>query len=369
MQSSGRLWRYALIAFVTAGVMTVFTGIQVQMQMVIRGENMSWWFSFLWNAVVWYSWALIVPFAALLVRRYPLEKGPGLYARVAFHAALAAGFIGLHAIIAASVMQISPELFYDTPEGVPRAALRLLAMQAHWGLMSYVIMVALVHISIYVERAQNEAMAREQLRTQAATAQLSALKRQMQPHFLFNALNALTSMLDEGSPAQRFTIRLGDMLRILLQSGDRATATVAEEMVLVDAYLEIERARLGSRLRTDIQISDAVADFSLPSFLLQPLVENAIRHSISRTLEGGDLQVRATRDASNVLIEISNSCGGPGAQQGAADGMRMTIPNCRRRLDLMYGPAAHFDAGFVANNLFRAAISVPAHSEPVSVPA
>jgi LytS/YehU family sensor histidine kinase len=84
--------------------------------------------------------------------------------------------------------------------------------------------------------AQADALAREELRTQAVSAQLTALARQMQPHFLFNALNALVAMLDEGSPAQVFTIRLADMLRILLQRGDRATATLGEELALVEAY-------------------------------------------------------------------------------------------------------------------------------------
>lgn len=371
VHNARRLLRYGLIAVLVATAMTVFTGIQVQMQMVARGEDVtgwSWVSSFAWNAVIWYSWALISPFAAVLVRRYPIENGKFFSAHIAFQAVFALGFIALHALIAGAVMQLAPERFF-VPASFLGAAVKLLYLQAHWGLMSYIIIVALVHVSIYLHRAQSEAMAREELRTQAATAQLSALKRQMQPHFLFNALNALAAMLDEGCQAQRFTIRLADMLRILLQSGDRAIATIAEEMVLVDAYLEIERARLGSRLRTDIQIADSVSDYRLPSFILQPLVENAIRHSISRMLEGGDLSVRATRDASQVRIEISNTCNGSTAHQGASDGMRMTIPNCRRRLDLMYGGAASFDAGFVTSNLFTSAIILPATPAQILLPA
>jgi hypothetical protein len=369
VQNSSRLIRYGLIAVLAATVMTVFTGIQVQMQMVTRGEDGSgsWLASFEWNAVIWYSWALVAPFAAILVSRYPIEKGAVLSRNMARQVALGLGFIVLHAMIAGAVMQIAPSAFY-VPATFIGATVRLLCVQAHWGLMSFMIIVTLMHVSIYVQRAQAEAMGREELRTQAATAQLYALKRQMQPHFLFNALNALAAMLDEGSAAQRFTIRLADMLRILLQSGDRAVATVAEELVLVDAYLEIERARMGSRLRTDIQIDESVTDCQLPSFILQPLVENAIRHSISRTLEGGDLHVRATRDASQVRIEISNSCNESTADQGAPGGMRMTIPNCRRRLDLMYGGTARFDVGFVTRNLFRAAIILPVEPARILLP-
>jgi two-component system sensor histidine kinase AlgZ len=225
----------------------------------------------------------------------------------------------------------------------------------------------MVHVGIYFRRAQTEALAREELRTQAASAQLTALARQMQPHFLFNALNALVAMLDEGSTAQVFTIRLAQMLRILLQSGDRATATLGEELALVEAYLEIERARLGSRLRTEIQVSPAVTECRLPAFILQPLVENAITHGIARTLEGGQIQVRAQRDASDVVIDISNTCTASAGQE-PADGMQLTIPNCRRRLALMYGPQARFEAGFVTRNLFRASIILPLDSSALAPP-
>jgi LytS/YehU family sensor histidine kinase len=242
-------------------------------------------------------------------------------------------------------------------------------MQGHWGLMSYVALVAMVHVAIYVRRAQAEALAREELRTQAASAQLMALAQQMQPHFLFNALNALVAMQPEGSAAQTFTIRLADMLRILLQGGDRATATLREEIALVEAYLEIERARLGSRLRTNIDVSESVDQCRLPAFILQPLVENAITHSISRTPAGGEIQLRAWHAADDIVIDISNSCSPEVAGHDPAEGMRLAIPNCRRRLALMYGSQARFEAGFLTRNLFRASIILPGNAPAAAQPA
>jgi two-component system sensor histidine kinase AlgZ len=241
---------------------------------------------------------------------------------------------------------------------------QLLAMQAHWGFLAYIAMIALVHVTIYVHRAQGEALAREELRTQAVSAQLTALAKQMQPHFLFNALNALVAMLEEGSAAQVFTIRLADMLRILLQRGDRATATLGEELALVEAYLDIERARLGSRLHTDIQVAESVTQCRVPAFILQPLVENAITHGISRSLEGGEVQVRAAREAGAIVIEISNTCAGGPEGGDAADGMQLALPNCRRRLALLYGAGARFYASFVTRNLFRASIILPGDAAP-----
>ena len=293
----------------------------------------------LWSAVIWYTWAFARAAAdhagAALTRSK--RAGPVLRATSALHLVLGAVCIGLHAIIAAAIMHPYPERFGLLPEFGP-AIIQLLAMQAHWGFLSYVAMIALVHVTIYVRRAQAEALAREELRTQAVSAQLTALARQMQPHFLFNALNALVAMLDEGSPAQVFTIRLADMLRILLQRGDRATATLGEELALVEAYLDIERARLGSRLQTDIQhrrFGDRSA--CVPAFILQPLVENAITHGISRMLEGGEITVRAQREAGDIVIEISNTCESADGEDEAADGMQLALPNCRRRLALLYG--------------------------------
>jgi two-component system sensor histidine kinase AlgZ len=331
------------------------------MQFLLRGEKMVYGGQVRWSAFVWFTWALLAPFAIALIQRYPIERGRGMARAIAFNVLLTVGFVGLHAIVTAHIM-VGVNLFGMASLGYSTQVVSLLAAQAHWGFLLYVGLVAMVHVVFYFQRAQVESLAREELRAQAASAQLMALSQQMQPHFLFNALNALVAMQDEGGAAQTFTIRLADMLRMLLHSGGRATATLSEELALVDAYLEIERARLGSRLRTDISIPAALAHCRLPAFTLQPLVENAITHSIARTPEGGQIQVRATRGAEEIAIDVSNSCNPEIAQPGAEEGMRLAIPNCRRRLLLMYGPEARVEAGFVSRNLFRASIILPDHA-------
>jgi hypothetical protein len=354
-----RVIRYWCIAAVLATVMMLFTGFQTQMQFLLRGEEMRYLDTMLWSSIIWYAWAFIAPLPIMLALRFPIERGrPGFLRTVFLHVVCGAAVIGLHAVLAAAIMHVYPERFGILPQFGP-SIIQMLAMQAHWGFLAYVAMIAIVHVTIYVRRAQAEALAREELRTQAVTAQLTALARQMQPHFLFNALNALVAMLDEGSPAQVFTIRLADMLRILLQRGDRATATLGEELALVEAYLDIERARLGSRLQTDVQIADSVTQCRVPAFILQPLVENAITHGISRMLEGGEITVRARREAGDIVIEISNTCASAHDGAESLDGMQLALPNCRRRLALLYGASARFDANFVTRNLFRASIILP----------
>ena len=353
-----RVLRYVLLSVVVTTVMTLFTSLQVYMQMVMSSEFSSWQSSLAWNAVVWYSWIPLIPFAISLCQRYPVDgarRGENVFMQLM----LAIGFIVVHALVSACVMSLDPKLFFFMPSDPRLGADRLLTTNAHWGLMLYACIFAFVHMMIYFERAQAELIAREAQRTEAATAQLSALKRHMQPHFLFNSLNALVSMQREGSMEQRFTVRLADMLRILLRNADHATASLAEEIALVDAYIEIERTRLGSRLHTKLSVADNLLDCRLPSFILQPLVENAIRHGVSRTLESGEIALTAQRAGDEIRIDISNFCPAAEESMDPVLGSRMTLPNCRRRLALMYGNAARFDAGFVDRNHFRASIILP----------
>jgi hypothetical protein len=356
-----RLLRYWAIALLLATAMTMFTAFQTLMQFLLRGQEMSYLGTLQWSGVIWYLWAFLAPFAIVLTMRHPIERGPLLLRSILFNVLFGIAFIALHATLAALVMGTYPERYGIAPD-VGSAIVQLLAMQAHWGFLSYVALIAMVHVAIFFRRAQAEALAREEARTQAASAQLMALARQMQPHFLFNALNALVAMQPEGSAAQTFTIRLADMLRMLLQAGDRATATLGEELALVDAYLEIERARLGSRLRTDIAVPAALAGCRLPAFILQPLVENAITHGIARMPEGGEVRVRATLGANDLAIDVSNTCDPNLAAPDSSEGMQLALPNTRRRLTLMYGPRAQFEAGFASRNLFRASIILPSEA-------
>lgn len=358
-----RILRYWAIAALMATMMMLFTAFQTRMQFILRGQEMAYWDSVLWSGVVWYVWALLSPLAILQALRHPIEKGPRLIPAIAIQLLYALCFIGLHAVVAAAVMHVYPERFGLAPQ-FDQSIVQLLAMQGHWGMMSYIGLVAMVHVGIYFRRAQDEALAREEMRTQAASAQLMALAQQMQPHFLFNALNALVAMQPEGSAAQTFTIRLADMLRILLHAGERATATLRDELELVDAYLQIERARLGSRLRVETEVEPTLLGTALPAFILQPLVENAITHGIARRAEGGEIRLRAFRGSNDVVIEVVNSRPPDAGGSDAPEGSQMTIRNARRRLALMYGPQASLEAGVAGRNLFSASIILPATAPP-----
>lgn len=354
-----RFWRYCAISYAAGSVLVVLGATQVHAQYaVFRREEVSWSDCFIWAGVQWYTWAPLVPIVAVFSQRYRFDGTSAVFKSATLHSMFALVFCIAHSFMQALGVRIFASAIFPSPDqGLRASVLRILISQIHWQLMSYAMIVATVHFALYLRRSQAESIARKESQLHAVRAQLATLKKQMQPHFLFNSLNALVSMLQEGSGAQQFAIRLADMLRIILRDSERATASLREEMHLVEIYLEIERARFGSRLAAKIEIPSELLETRLPSLLLQPLIENAITHGIGQSSGLGDIVIRANRTAEIMTIEITNSCAPVEAKSLETSGI--TFSNCRRRLALLYGPTASFEAAHVRPTCFRTAIAVP----------
>lgn len=356
-----QLRRYSVVAFSAATVLAALGATQVHAQYAIfRVEEIPWKDCLIWAGIEWYAWALLVPFVAVFASYFRFEPRSRIPIDAMAHLIAAPVFAVAHASIQAwGIMRFASNTF-GAVDNFREGVQRLLVSELHWELMSYAMVVAATQFGMYFRRAQNERLARQELETHAVSAQLGALKRQMQPHFLFNALNAQVAMLVEDSPAQRFTIRLAEMLRMILSSSEQTTATLQEEIGLVNAYLEVERARFGDRLRASVQISPELESLELPSLILQPLVENAVTHGIGRATDGGDIVVRASCAGVNATIEVVNTCAGAASAPPSRDGQKIAQSNSRRRLTLMYGQSARLEAGFMnGGRAYRAAIVVP----------
>jgi signal transduction histidine kinase len=179
----------------------------------------------------------------------------------------------------------------------------------------------------------------EQLRALATQAELKALKAQIDPHFLFNTLNTIAQLIHTDSTRAEATVeRLAEMFRYVLDGSERGLVSLEEELAFVDAYLEIERARFGQRLRVTRQIAPQVSDAPVPSLILQPLVENAVRHGQG---DGGtiDLTLRVLRQDEEVLITVADQ--GPGMPTGhrIGEGPGHGLHNVDQRLKKTYGDA------------------------------
>jgi len=180
------------------------------------------------------------------------------------------------------------------------------------------------------------------LESAAARASLAALTAQLQPHVLFNSLNALKELtLDDPERASALTQRLADLYRAILKASSTPTTTLADEAAIVENYLEVEHVRFADRLRYAIDIPPALARVEVPGLMLQTLAENAVRHGIAKSRRGGEVCVTATRHGDRVVIEVTNT----GALYTETDvlargGTHVGLANTRARLELLFPGAA-----------------------------
>ena len=180
-------------------------------------------------------------------------------------------------------------------------------------------------------------MTLRQLRARVVSTELEALQARINPHFLFNTLNSIAALIREDPQrAETMTLQLSSLFRYTLQAPRRGLVTLEEESVIVQGYLAIEQERLGNRLKYRVEIADALLPIRIPALTLQPLVENAIKHGIAASVEGGTVAVRGWRDAGMVHLTVDDTGGGEGNASGTGEGLE----SVRRRLRATFGKQA-----------------------------
>jgi sensor histidine kinase YesM len=199
------------------------------------------------------------------------------------------------------------------------------------------------HAGTFYRDARDRQMAAVELESLLQQAQLEALRSQLNPHFLFNALHSMAELVHtDPKLAEQLIVRLGGLLRQVLQSSTCQEVTLAEELEFIRGYVEIEQMRLGERLRVSWDIEAGALEVRMPSLILQPLVENAVQHGIAAAAGPGMLVITARRDAQFVQLEIRDN--GPGLAQTSIDrGQGIGLANTRARLQRLYGDRHGFE--------------------------
>src|SRR6185503_12989270 len=197
--------------------------------------------------------------------------------------------------------------------------------------------VGLIHGVEYARMYAREHRQAAELREQLALAQLDQLRARLQPHFLFNTLNGIAVLFkDEPERARQMLLQLSELLRAVVSENEQMVP-LRREMSLVERYLDLQQMRFGDRLRLAIDLPAHMADELVPHFLIQPIVENAVKHGVSRAERGGSVAIRVLRDQTHLSIEVEDRPEGAVDQSINSTGAGTGLSTTRERLDRLYG--------------------------------
>jgi LytS/YehU family sensor histidine kinase len=322
-----------------------------------------------WRAIIfdfgdWLLYALLTPGVFALSRRWPLQK-PHLARRVVLHLALSLLFCAAWAGVGTLLRAIVQPRALD--EGVIQSFVSWVFITFPFGVAVYLMVVGIEHATRYFVEVRDRELQVARLSEQLAGARFAALEARLNPHFLFNTLNTVTVLVREGDRpgATRMVEQLSDILRRTLRQDRRSEVALEEELELIQQYLAIEQQRFSDRLRTELSIDPATRTAALPSFALQHLVENAIRHGVARQTEAGRVGITARRDGDTLVLTVTDD--GPGIDASSAEPAGHGLANTRERLKALYQDRTTLDVRRAPEGGTIATLRLPWHvPAPVS---
>ena len=296
-------------------------------------------------------WAILTVIVFSLARRFPLDRGSRALS-IAVHG-LASIIVAVTEVMAGYAIGM---LTRSIPAGMP--FMELFYRGFPFNLAVYWMIVGAAHALMFYRRLRLRDIQTAQLSSRLAQTELHLLKMQLHPHFLFNALNTVSALMHRDvKAADRMIARLSELLRGALDHSSTQEVSLEEELGFLESYLEIERARLGDRLIVEIYVPQNVLDARVPHMILQPLVENAIRHGIAPRAAPGHLAIRARGRRDMLDLEVCDD--GIGRVAGPAAGGGLGLVNTRARLQQLYGDAFDFETRDAPGGGFRVCLTIP----------
>ncbi|MGH7674126.1 MAG: sensor histidine kinase [Gemmatimonadales bacterium] len=344
------LWLFVSAAWLGPAILAAF---QAYVQGRLGNRGPATWRSLLWEGGDWLLYALLTPAVFWLARRYPLMRG-AIARRLPIHLAAA---VVLCAAWAGGGILLSWALFRSTPYG--GGVVGWFFTSLPFGVAVYFSVLGVEHAAFYFLEAREREAHAARLSAQLAEARLGALRMQLQPHFLLNALNAVTVIVRDRdtTTATRMLEQLGEILRRVLRAPpDRPQeVTLAEELDFVRQYLAIEEIRFSDRLRPELAVDPAVLAAACPEFLLQPLVENAVRHGLAKREAATLLRIEARREGDELVLAVVDD--GPGTDAAAGEGVG--LGNTRERLATLYADRARLELARTPEGGTRVTVRLP----------
>lgn len=339
LNNTHRIWLsvgFTIIAILSASVWLLLTGGSLSVNALIR--------LYIPEIIFWNVWILVAPMIFWVARRYSFSISPVSWKWVV-HIPIALLFIvGTFVLylVFLSLLFLLSSFVGLTEQGMLMNEIQsrvrgLIGIGIPLGAMLYGLLVVLSHVQNYYQRLRDEEHRSTALKGQLAQAELQALRMQLHPHFLFNSLNTISATLQtDTKAADKMLAELGDFLRITLENADRTHVSLREEVEFVKKYLEIEQHRFEDRLGIQYDIAASVEEASVPYLILQPLVENAIKHGVGQTLGASRIKISAYEEEGLVCIDVFNS----GSQLDGAlaePPLGVGLSNTRSRLHQLYG--------------------------------
>ena len=354
--------RWALIFLCWTVIGLFFAGRNI-VSAISRGAPIAWARGVCFEVIYWLTWGLFTPVIFSFARRYRIQnRRPARSAMALLGFGLLVAPLQVATEASISLLIAWRLLHHPREEILQRIALmpRIILIESFTGLVTYAVIVGVFYAFDYYQKFRERELRAAQLEGRLAQAELQNLKTQLQPHFLFNTLHAISVLMQENVPAaNRMLVRLSELLRMTLESAGAQEVTLKQEMEFVRRYLEIEQTRFQDRLSVKILVDPAALDARAPSLLLQPLVENALRHGVSRRVGAGLLEIRAQREGSKLRLQVRDN--GPGLQTDADRSLvkGVGLSNTRARLDQLYGSAHSFEIGNAEDGGVLVTVTIP----------
>jgi two-component system, LytTR family, sensor kinase len=336
--------RAPLVIVGGATVLGVFSGLQAYYYVAYFSDKAQP-FSILLalNMSYWYAWALLVPGMLWMARTFPFERHRWLRAVVAhLGGVLVATFA--HAMLSVTARVFIMQWMAEREPDWWLVVRERFFLYFDWEMMTYWAIIACSHALDYYRESQERAITAAQLETRLAEAQLQTLQRQLHPHFLFNTLHTISALMHRNvDDADVMLARLSDLLRLTLDQVGTQMVPLKEELDFVEKYLEIELTRFGDRLRVGIDAEPQTLDASVPNFILQPLVENALKHGIGPKVGGGRVEVITRCDGHLLRLMVRDDGLGVPPEKLPAFTTGVGLGNTRARLEHLYGERQRFE--------------------------
>lgn len=338
------------------GVAVVLTVLLVALSDQMSNPQ-QWLWSFVVNLIISLAIGLLLSNLYRFAQGPFLERFPGRVGYWASHVLILALGVGFGVEIALRLVNllIGPRLSMLRGDVLPVALV-----------IAVVATAAAVTYETLRQRARRVELQAQQAQQQALRAQLEALQARTNPHFLFNSLNTVAGLIDEDPrKAEEVLERLSGLFRYSLEGSKTDWVRLEQEIAAVRGYLDVERVRLGERLRAELSVEPGIESLLVPPLVLQPLVENAVLHAVAPRSGGGSLSVSARRNGSALCLEVTDD--GPGLGSSRHRGSGTSLEDLARRLDMIYGGQARLEVGSPDGGGCRVTLELPlgaAHEAP-----